>query len=78
MENYRKINAKFDSRCAGSGAPIRKGQVILFFPRTGKAFTLEAGLKHIKMLELKDPASGMIQANEDAKFDRFVQQFWGA
>lgn len=60
----RIITAKFSSSCAETGNKIKKGDTILYNPDLKKAYCKTSQL-------FQDPASGTIQANEEAYFDNF-------
>jgi hypothetical protein len=70
----KTITAKFNSRCAETGYPIKKGDKIVYCYQTRKAYCLQSPIaKDFLYKESIDPAAGMIQANEDAYFDNFCQ-----
>lgn len=72
----KKITAKFNSKCADSGKPIKKGDAMYYDYATKKCYHMESNT--VFMLgttheEARTDLSNYIQAQEDAYFDNFCQ-----
>jgi Holliday junction resolvasome RuvABC DNA-binding subunit len=70
----RVINAKFNSTCYETGCRIKKGERCVYDPATKRVYGIgtETAIAVINGTD-RDPAAGMIQANEEAYFDNFCQ-----
>jgi len=77
MNGIKKINARFGSKCAETGLYISKGEEMYYDYTAKKCYSSKS--EKFKKLEAEangpaDPGlAAMIQANEDAEFDRFTQ-----
>ena len=73
-ENHQQkiIAARFNSRCAETGTRIMKGENMLYNYDLKKCYSVNSQT-YAKYTEQPDSALGMIEANEEAYFDRFCQ-----
>ena len=68
-----KLNkAKFNSTCAETGQRIPKGTNMMYDYSTRKCYSLDS--QAASNQHEADGANGMVQAQEDAYFDRFSQR----
>lgn len=68
----RKITAKFNSTCAETGKPIKKGQSCLYDPTDRKVYSLDSQMAKAEK-EHNSHDGQLVQAQEDAYFDNFCQ-----
>ncbi len=72
-KGMKKINARFGSKCAETGLYISKGEEMYYDYSAKKCYSSKSEMFK-KLEEPADPGlAAMIQANEDAEFDRFTQ-----
>lgn len=67
MSKY--IKAKFDSKCAQTGASIKRGDEIYYIPGRGSFCSISAVYQDKKA----NPEAAHVQAQEEAYFDNFCQ-----
>ena len=68
--------AKFDSKCAATGNPVKKGETIAYDKAAKKVYSSETE-EYKKARELRDESSAeekMIMAQEDAYFNNWYNQ----
>lgn len=65
----KKIKAKFNSKCAETGATIKKGDLMYYDYRARQCYTLDS--KTATNYENGDGAGGYVTANENAFYDNF-------
>ena len=72
----KKITAKFNSKCAETGRPIRKGEEMIYDYSGKKCYSFYSQAWHNfnKDSGQFSDDSKMVQANEDAFYDNFCQQ----
>ncbi len=73
-ENHKQkvIFARFNSKCAETGARIMKGEEMLYNYDLKKCYAMSSQTTK-KFIEQPDAALGMIEAQEEAIFDTFCQ-----
>ena len=73
----KKIKARFGSKCAETGLYISKGEEMYYDYQFKKCYSSKSELFKKLEAEASGPAdpglAAMIQANEEAEFDRFIQ-----
>lgn len=73
-EKMKKITARFNSKCAETGATIRKGDFMFYDYSAKKCYCMNSvTVTNLLKFEqsVSDNVAGMIQANEEAYFDNF-------
>jgi len=75
----RVITAKFNSTCAETGRPIKKGDVCVYNPVTKKVYASGSPTQQAftQKEQQNDQAAGMIQAEQDQYYDNWYQQTYG-
>lgn len=68
----RILTARWNSKCAETGKPIKKYETMLYDYATKSCYsTISKAYAAFNNQSEPDAAAGMIQANEEAYFDNF-------